>query len=139
MNIVNTRIGNWLGLPTPVTEADILRIVEGRLASSVIKRLISLGLERREIDSIIIPQKMLQQRRSRRQKLTVEESDRVVRTVRVLSLSESVYGNRERGLAWVRQPHPRLDGRVPLSLLRSYTGSRIVEELLIQIDDGMFV
>lgn len=117
----------------------MLRIVEGRLASSVIKRLISLGLERGEIDSIIIPQRTLQHRRSRRQKLTVEESDRVLRAVRVMSLAESVYRNKERALAWVRKPHARLDGRAPLSLLKTYTGSRIVEELLVQIDDGMFV
>ncbi|HEX3986835.1 MAG TPA: antitoxin Xre/MbcA/ParS toxin-binding domain-containing protein [Acidobacteriaceae bacterium] len=115
----------------------MLRIVEGRLAPSVIKRLISLGLERSEIDSIIIPQGTLQHRRSRREKLTVEESDRVLRAVRVLSLAESVYGNRERALAWTRKPHVRLDGRA-LSLLKADTGSRIVEELLVQIDEGMF-
>ena len=117
----------------------MLRIVEGRLASSVIKRLILLGLERGEIDAIIIPQRTLQHRRSRRQKLTVKESDRVLRVVRVLSLVESVYRNRERGLAWARKPHARLNGRSPLSMLKTYTGSRIVEELLVQIDDGMFV
>lgn len=139
MNIPSARIGDWLGLQPPATEREMLRVVEGRLASSVIKRLISLGLERGEIDSIIIPQRTLQHRRSRRQKLTVEESDRVLRAVRVMSLAESVYRNKERALAWVRRPHARLDGRAPLSLLKTYTGSRIVEELLVQIDDGMFV
>ncbi len=139
MNITSARIGDWLGLQPPATEREMLRIVEGRLASSVIKRLSSLGLERGEIDSIIIPQRTLQHRRSRRQKLTVEESDRVLRAVRVMSLAESVYRNKERALAWVRRPHARLDGRAPLSLLKTYTGSRIVEELLFQIDDGMFV
>ncbi len=72
-------------------------------------------------------------------KLTVEESDRVLRLVRALSLAESVYGGRERALAWLRRPHVRLDGRAPLSLLNTDTGSRIVEELLVQIDEGMFV
>lgn len=139
MNITSARIGEWLGLQPPATEREMLRIVEGRLASSVIKRLISLGLESGEIDSIIIPQRALQHRRSRREKLTVEESDRVMRAVRVLSLAESVYGNRERVLAWIRKPHARLDGRAPLSLLKTDTGSRIVEELFVQIDEGMFV
>jgi putative toxin-antitoxin system antitoxin component (TIGR02293 family) len=54
-------------------------------------------------------------------------------------LTESVYGSRERALAWLRRPHPRLDGRTPLSLLKTDAGSRIVEELLIQIDEGMFI
>lgn len=139
MNAANTQIGDWLGLQPPATESEILRIVEGRLPPSIIKRLVGLGLERSEIDAVIIPQRTLQHRRSRREKLTVEESDRVLRAIRVLSLAETVYGSRERALAWLRKPHARLDGRVPLSLLKTDTGSRIVEELLVQIDEGMFV
>ena len=139
MNAANTHIGDWLGLHPLATEDDILRIVEGRLAPSVIKRLAALGLERSEIDAVVIPSRTLQHRRSRREKLTIEESDRVVRLIRALSLAESVYGGRERALAWLRKSHPRLDGRTPLSLLKTDTGARIVEELLIQIDEGMFV
>lgn len=139
MNSANTQIGDWLGLEPPATEGEILRIVEGRLACSVIKRLASLGLERSEIDLVVIPSRTLQHRRSRREKLTVEESDRVLRVIRVLSLAESVYGSRERALSWLRKPHARLNGRTPLSLLKTDTGSRIVEELLLQIDEGMFV
>jgi putative toxin-antitoxin system antitoxin component (TIGR02293 family) len=139
MNAAHAQIGEWLGIHGPATETEILRIVEGRLAPAIIKRLISLGLERGEIDAVIIPQRTLQHRRSRREKLTVEESDRVLRAIRVLSLAESVYGSRQRALAWLRKPHTQLDGRAPLSLLRTDTGSRIVEELLVQIDEGMFV
>jgi putative toxin-antitoxin system antitoxin component (TIGR02293 family) len=139
MNTVNAQIGDWLGLPPPATEGEMLRIVESRLAASIITRLSTLGLERSEIDAVIIPSRTLQHRRSRREKLTVEESDRVLRMIRVLSLAEFVYGSRERALAWLRRPHPRLDGRTPLSLLKTDTGSRIIEEMLIQIDEGMFV
>jgi putative toxin-antitoxin system antitoxin component (TIGR02293 family) len=139
MNTANAQIGDWLGLQSPATEGEILRIVEGRLSPSVIKRLSTLGLERSEIDEVVIPSRTLQHRRSRREKLTVEESDRVLRVIRVLSLTESIYGSRERALNWLRKPHARLDGRTPLSLLKTDTGSRIVEELLIQIDEGMFV
>jgi putative toxin-antitoxin system antitoxin component (TIGR02293 family) len=139
MNAANAQIGDWLGLRPPATEGEILRIVEGRLAPSVIQRLTALGLERTEIDAVVIPSRTLQHRRSRREKLTVEESDRVLRVIRVLSLAESVYESRERALAWLRKPHARLDGRTPLSLLKTDTGSRIVEELLIQIDEGIFI
>ena len=139
MNTANAQIGDWLGLQSPATEGEILRIVEGRLSPSVIRRLSTLGLERSEIDEVVIPSRTLQHRRSRREKLTVEESDRVLRVIRVLSLTESIYGSRERALNWLRKPHPRLDERTPLSLLKTDTGSRIVEELLIQIDEGMFV
>jgi hypothetical protein len=55
MNAVNAQIGDWLGMRSPATEAEILRIVEGRPAPSVIKRLCTLGLERSEIDAVVIP------------------------------------------------------------------------------------
>lgn len=139
MNAANAQIGDWLGLLPPATDSDILRIVESRLATSVIKRLASLGLERAEIDEAIIPSRTLQHRRSRREKLTMEESDRVLRMIRALSAAEAIYGNRERALAWMRKPQPRLDGRTPLSLLKTDVGSRLVEELLVQIDEGMYI
>ena len=139
MNAVNIQIGDWLGLQAPATEAEILRIVEGRLAPSVIARLTSLGLERTEIYEAVIPARTLQHRRSKRERLTMEESDRVLRIIRVLSSAESVYGDRARALAWMRKSNARLDRRSPLSLLKTDTGSRIVEELLLQIDEGMFI
>ncbi len=139
MNAANIQIGDWLGVQPPATDTEILRIVEGRLPPSVIKRLATLGLERAEIDEIVIASRTLQHRRSRRERLTIEESDRVLRTIRVLSSAEAIYGSRERALKWLRKPHARLESRAPLSLLKTDTGSRIVEELLIQIDEGIFV
>jgi putative toxin-antitoxin system antitoxin component (TIGR02293 family) len=69
----------------------------------------------------------------------LKNRDRVLRVIRTVSLTESVYGTRQRALEWLRKAHPRLEGRPPLSLLKTDTGSRIVEELLVQIDEGMFV
>jgi putative toxin-antitoxin system antitoxin component (TIGR02293 family) len=139
MDAASVQIGDWLGIESPATQKEMFRIVEGRFSLSVTKRLAALGLERAEIDAVVIPARTLQQRRARREKLTIEESDRVLRVIRVLPLAQSVYGSRERALVWLRSPHPRLDGRPPLSLLKTDTGSRIVEETLIQIDEGMFV
>jgi putative toxin-antitoxin system antitoxin component (TIGR02293 family) len=139
MSAAHAQIGDWLGVQPTVTGSDLLNIVENRLAPAVIKRLVALGFERSEIDEIVIPARTLQHRRSRREKLTIEESDRVLRITRVLSAAEATYGSRERALAWLRRPIPRLGSRSPLSLLKTDTGARIIEETLIQIDEGMFV
>src|SRR5271170_7650756 len=101
MSAAHHQISSWLGVKYPATEAEVLQLVERRLPTSAINRLIALGLTRLEIDATVIPLRTLQHRRSRREKLTVEESDRVLRIVRVLSLAESVYGARERALAWM--------------------------------------
>jgi putative toxin-antitoxin system antitoxin component (TIGR02293 family) len=138
MSIANAQIGEWLGMKLQPTDLDLLRIVEGRLAVSIIKRLATLGLERFEIDEAIISSRTLQRRRRLCEKLTVEESDRVLRMIRSFFTAETTYGSRGRALAWMRTPHAGLEGRTPLSLLKTETGSRIVEELLVQIDEGMY-
>ncbi len=137
--MVGVQIGGWLGMNPPVSETDILRIVEQQLAPSVIERLVSLGVDRSEVDTAIIPLRTLQHRRSKHEQLTVAESDRVVRLIRALSEAEVVYGSREAALAWFRTPNARLDDRTPLTLLNTDTGTRLVEQLLVQIDDGMFI
>ena len=139
MSVLHQQVGEWLGVRAPRTEQQMLELIERQLPTSSINRVLALGLTRSEVDSLVIPLRTLQHRRSRREKLTVEESDRVLRLMRLLSHAESVYGSRERALAWLRRPHPRLRDRTPLETLKTDTGSRIVEELLIQIDEGMFV
>jgi putative toxin-antitoxin system antitoxin component (TIGR02293 family) len=135
----SAQIGNWLGVEPPMTEAAVLGIIERQLEPPVIQRLLDMGLSRDEVNSVIIPARTLQHRRSRRERLTVEESDRVIRALRVLSAAEGVYESRERALEWLRRANPRLDNRSPISLLKTDTGARIVEELLGQIDEGYFI
>jgi putative toxin-antitoxin system antitoxin component (TIGR02293 family) len=139
MSAAHAQIGVWLGVHPAATETDLLSIVENRLAPGVINRLLALGFDRSEIDEVVIPSRTLQHRRSRREKLSVDESDRVLRITRALSAAEATYGSRERALAWLRGPIPRLGNRTPLSLLTTDSGTRIVEEALIQIDEGMFI
>lgn len=139
MSAAHAQIGDWLGVKLIATDSDLLNIVESRFAPGVINRLLALGFERSEIGEVVIPARTLQHRRSRREKLSIEESDRVLRITRALSAAEATYSTRERALAWLRTPIPRLGNRTPLSLLTTDTGTRIVEETLIQIDEGMFV
>ena len=139
MSAQHQQIGGWLGVPAAASERDLLDIVERQLPPSAINRLVSLGISRAEVDALVIPLRTLQHRRSRREKLTIHESERVLRIMRILSLAEGIYGSRERALVWLRRSTPRLSNRPPIELLTSEPGSRIVEELLIQIDEGMFV
>ncbi|MGH9345030.1 MAG: type II RES/Xre toxin-antitoxin system antitoxin [Terriglobia bacterium] len=139
MHTASALIGDWLGVEPPMTEAAVLEIVEQQLKPPVIQRLLDMGLSRDEVYSLIIPARTLQHRRSRKERLTLEESDRVIRALRVLSAAERVYENRGRALEWLRRPHPRLNDRSPISLLKTDTGARIVEELLGQIDEGYFI
>jgi len=139
MSAMGVQIGEWLGVAPLASEAEILELVHARLDPSVVTMLLELGLERKEIDAVVIPLRTLQHRRSRGEKLTIEESDRVLGLLRALSVAEEVYGGRERALAWLRRANPRLKDHVPLLLLNTSVGCRMVEELLLQIGEGMFI
>ena len=139
MYAASAQIGDWLGVDPPMTEAAVLGIIEQQLDPLVIQRLLDMGLSREEVNAVIIPARTLQHRRSRNERLTIEESDRVIRTLRVLSTAEGVYESRGRALEWLRRSNPRLNDRTPISLLKTDTGARIVEELLGQIDEGYFI
>ena len=126
------------------------RLIEKRLPTAIIDFLLELGFERAEVHSVVLPARTLQHRRSRKEPLTLDESDKAIRLLRVLKATESVYGSRERALQWLRRPNPRLDpalrnvlfaqgGRPPISLVTTETGARSVEELLGQIAHGMFI
>jgi putative toxin-antitoxin system antitoxin component (TIGR02293 family) len=139
VSVLHQQIAEWLGVRPPNNDGQILQMVEQQLPTSSISRLLALGISRQEIDALVIPLRTLQHRRSKREKLTIYESDRVLRVVRLLSQAEVIYGSRERALHWLRQPHARLNDRAPLNLIRTDTGARMVEEMLVQIDEGMFV
>ena len=139
MSAAHAQIGEWLGVQIPANDAELLSVVENRFSPEIINRLLKLGLGRGELDKVVIASRTLQHRRSRHEKLSVEESDRVMRIARVLAAAETTYGSRERALEWLRTPIARLNNRSPLSLLTTETGTRIVEETLTQIDEGMFV
>jgi len=115
MSTASAQIGDWLGIEPPMTQAAVLELVEQQLAPPVIQRLLDMGLSRDEVYSVIIPARTLQHRRSRHERLTIEESDRVIRALRVLSAAEGVYESRERALQWLRRPNPRLNTDIYLT------------------------
>jgi putative toxin-antitoxin system antitoxin component (TIGR02293 family) len=70
--------------------------------------------------------------------LSNEESDRVVRVARILSLAEDVFASREKAFIWLRTADDRLDNRAPLRMLVTESGGRLVENMLWQIDEGIY-
>jgi putative toxin-antitoxin system antitoxin component (TIGR02293 family) len=127
----------WLGTPAE-SEQKIMRLVEGGLPTRVINHLLERGLRRREVFAVIIPLRTLKHRRSRHQPLSKEESERAVRTARVLARAQAVLGDEKTALEWLREPKRRFEGRLPIEMLSTEAGGRLVEQMLLQIDEGMF-
>lgn len=143
------QLSDWFGAEAASKGAEVLAMVERRLPPAMIGHLLDLGLEQEEIDLVVLPTRRQGVVEGDKQPLTVSESDRLVRLLRVLSLAERVYGSRMRALRWLRRANGRLgiedrsaverEGRRPISLLTTDIGARMVEELLLQIDEGYFV
>jgi putative toxin-antitoxin system antitoxin component (TIGR02293 family) len=96
------------------------------------------GITMKELLEVVIPLRTLKHRRERKEPLNIDESDRLVRVARIYELAVKVYGDHDDGRKWLTGPKKRFDGRTALAMLRSESGERVVEELLYQIDEGVF-
>jgi putative toxin-antitoxin system antitoxin component (TIGR02293 family) len=85
----------------------------------------------------IIPHRSLSRARSRG-RLSPEQSDRIIRAIRIYTIAHEVFGNREKANRWVRRPNRALAGRTPISLLRTNIGADLVEDVLNRIAYGVY-
>jgi putative toxin-antitoxin system antitoxin component (TIGR02293 family) len=131
------RIESKLGIKHLRSDSDLATLVERRLPVQSVLSLTKHGLAEGEVYALILPRRTLTHRRAKRQLLTREESDRAVRLARITALAEEVFGSEEKAFRWLRKPKRRFGSRTPLEMLVTEAGSRLVEELLYQIDEGM--
>jgi putative toxin-antitoxin system antitoxin component (TIGR02293 family) len=77
-------------------------------------------------------------RRKTAGRLSPEESDKVVRFSRLLRQATDLFGNVERGRAWLKFPQYGLGGAIPLDYAKTEAGAREVENLLGRIKYGVY-
>jgi putative toxin-antitoxin system antitoxin component (TIGR02293 family) len=130
------RIERKLGANSLRSDRDLARLVEERLPLASVEALSSHGMSDEEVYLYIVPRRTLVHRKSRREPLTHEESDRAVRIARITSLAEEIFGEDAKAARWLRKAKARFDGRTPFDLLRTEAGARLVEEMLLQLDYG---
>jgi putative toxin-antitoxin system antitoxin component (TIGR02293 family) len=97
------------------------------------------GFAMKSLLEVVIPARTLKHRRQRKEPLSLDESDRLARVARIYALAVKVFSDAVDGREWLTFPIDRFHGKTALEMLRTETGGRQVEEMLIQIDEGMFV
>lgn len=127
--LLGTRMGS---------EVEVVASIEKGFPVRAINNLLEAGLSRSEIGSVIIPERTLKHRRSRKEPLSKEESDKALRTARILAQARGVFGSTEAALQWMRSGKRRFEGRTPIEMIASEAGARLVEEMLVQTEEGMF-
>ena len=118
----------------------VLNTVESGLPLDALTRFAeSSGLTLAEIYDVVIAARTLKHRRARKESLSRDESDKLARLMRVHDQAVRAFGETERALWWLREPESQFEERTPLQMTQTEFGGRLVEEALVQIDEGMFV
>jgi putative toxin-antitoxin system antitoxin component (TIGR02293 family) len=83
-----------------------------------------------------IPPRTLARRKGGR--LDPQESERLLRLVRLVARSTDVLGNRGKAMHWLSASNRALEGAVPLSLLDTDIGTQAIEAVLLRIEHGVY-
>ncbi len=118
------------------SQADLALAVRNRLPLAALLGLTQAGMSEREIETFVIPQRTRRHRAERKQPLTIDESDRAVRLLRVQSLAEETFGDKEKANRWLRRGLTELRGETPLVVAQTVTGARVIETILAKIAWG---
>ena len=110
------------GLPVSLTDA----LLDARFVS------------RDELERLVIPRRTLAYRRARRQRLSPEESDRVLRIIHIVTRADEVFGDHDKAHTWLRRPNRGLRGLRPIELLDTDGGTEAVDTVLGRIEYGVF-
>ena len=119
------------------SESDLAALVERRLHPRTLDALKEAGLTEKSLYQLIIPRRTLEHRKERRDLLTEEESDRVVRLARIIALAKSIFVDNNKAWSWLRDAD-QFSGKNALEKASTSAGARQVEERLYQIYYGIF-
>lgn len=69
-------------------------------------------------------------------RLTADETEKVMRVVRIQNLARKLFTDDDAVAEWLRTPAPALKGTAPIDLLDTDMGAREVEALILGIAHG---
>jgi putative toxin-antitoxin system antitoxin component (TIGR02293 family) len=133
---VYRRAGRLLGLSTPLhSEIDLTERLEKGLSVKVLESLRTrVGLTDAEIYELIAPRRTLERRAALGRPLSSEEADRAVRIARIAAQAQRAFAAQPHYVQeWLRAPQPALRARAPLQALKTASGARAVEDILLGI------
>ena len=122
------------------SQKDLIRHIKNGLAFSALESLSSItGLPLPELAAHVgIPLRTLARRKSAG-KLSMEESERVVRLANLYEKAEELFnGDKVSTRLWMSQPKKALGGDSPLDYAGTELGAREVENLIGRLQHGVF-
>lgn len=128
------------GSRTPRSELELARLIAQGFPTSALTEVVELGvLKSNEVTRLIIPRRTLAHRKRRREPLSPGESDRLARVFHLHEIALRTFdGDADKASAWLRTPNRALSGEIPLELIATSTGARLVEDALIRLEHGVY-
>ncbi|MGO9606268.1 MAG: antitoxin Xre/MbcA/ParS toxin-binding domain-containing protein [Candidatus Binataceae bacterium] len=106
--------------------------------TAVVKVLIERSvLDAKELYRWVVPRRTLAHRLQRRQRLSVDESNRISRLARIYALAVDVLGSDDKAKNWLRKPLRQFGTRSAIEMLETEFGAHEVENLLGRISHGI--
>jgi putative toxin-antitoxin system antitoxin component (TIGR02293 family) len=130
--------GDSIGVPYR-TPLEAVKLVKSGLSFSTIGRLQrTSGLTRERIKQVTRISEGSFSRRKKAGRLSLEESEGLLRLSRVFERATSLYeGDQNGAIEWLETPIPALDNQRPLDLAQTEPGAREVENLIGRIEHGI--
>jgi len=120
----------------PETAVEAIR--EGLPAEAFDWLKTELGLSAAELGGVVRISRRTISRRKNEGRLKPGESERVLRLIRIYQRATAVLGSRQEARAWMQEPNAALGDDSPLRFADTKPGARRVEQLLGQIEHGVF-
>ena len=120
------------------SDFDLASAARRGISAEAAHRAVASGLiTADELYALVIPRRTFDRRRQDKQPLTIVESDRLLRAVRVVVRAIEALGDAAKAESWLRTSNRALGGESPMSLLETDMGARMVERTLGRIEHGV--
>ena len=133
-------LGGTATFPVAVeSDLDLAAAITRGISAEAAARAVASGLlTAEELYSLVLPRRTYDRRREDDAPLTTAEGDRLMRAVRIILRAIEALADADKARVWLRTPNRALNGEVPMALLETDIGARLVERTLGRIEHGVY-
>lgn len=132
------RLEAYLNIPVEASDQAIHELIEAGFPANSLQVLCDQGIMSPAERDRIIPYRTFKTRLTSNQRLKADESDRMYRAAHITAMAVAVFGDTEKAQNWLTKPKSRFSGKSPHELLSTSLGAYRVEEMLIQVAEGLY-
>lgn len=115
---------------------DIVNISNTGLEPNSLRKVIKIFSLNKNSLEWVVNSKTLSHRIKKDERLTPEETAKVIRVTKIYVLADEVFGNTEKAHSWLNKPRKVFDNQPATKMMKSEHGAQIIEDELKQIDSG---